>query len=272
MFAAGQNSGFPERLKPRFNLLTKNNHSSAKLARVRLAPMLFALHRINPQWTKRTFFLRMDPDDKAAFDTYLWEGYFWYSRCPPDLLAAFKIPLFKVLQQLNCIPERIRGKAVTCFINLAVPLDQGIDTDVAKAICWKLGTDRLTDAAVALSNMLEAADDRSLALWRDTIAPWFETVWPKRPSDKSAGLSEKLAWMAIDSNKAFPHVVDVVVEILVPEEWNVILHRLLEKEGETQVISTNPKHTLMLVDKLIHSNSNRDYLREILENYIESSS
>ena len=262
---AGENLGFPEQLESRFNLLTESNHSTAKLARVRLAPMLFALYRINPEWANLTFFTRMDPEDEAAFDPYLWEGFFWYQRCPLDLLAAFKLPFLKILQQLDRIPERIRGKAVTCFVNLAVPPDQGINTNDAKAICWKLGTDRLTNAAVALCNMLEAADDRSLALWRDTIAPWFETVWPKRPTDKSASLSEKLAWMAIYSNKAFPHVVDVIVEILVPEKWNVILHRLLEKEGETQVISTNPKHTLMLVDKLIHSNSDRDYLREILK-------
>ena len=93
--AAGQDPGFPGQVKPRFNLLTNNNHSSAKLARVRLAPMLFALYRISPEWTNLTFFLRMDPEDEAKFDPYLWEGFFWYPRCPPDLLAAFKLPFLQ---------------------------------------------------------------------------------------------------------------------------------------------------------------------------------
>ena len=250
--AAGQGPGFPEQVKPRFNLLTNNNHPSAKLARVRLAPMLFALYRISPEWTNLTFFIRMDPEDEAKFDPFLWEGFFWYPRCPPDLLAAFKLPLLKILQQLGRIPERVHTQAVTCFVNLAVPPDRGIDTNEAKAICWHLGPDRLDDAAMALSYILEAAGDRSSALWRDTVAPWFNKVWPTRSQDKSAKLSEKLAWMAIESNEAFPHVVDAIEDILVPEEWNVILHRLLEKDEETHIISTNPKQTLMLVDKISH--------------------
>ena len=104
-----------------------------------------------------------------------------------------------------------------------------------------------------------------MALWRDTVAPWFNEVWPTRSQDKSAKLSEKLACMAIESNEAFPRVVDVILEILVQEEFDIIPHRLLEKEKETQLISTFPKHTLMLVEKLNHPRSNRDNLREILE-------
>ena len=263
--AAGQSPGFPKQVKPRFNLLTDNKHPSAKLARVRLAPMLFALYRINPEWTNQTFFIRMDTEDEAKFDPYLWEGFFWYSRCPPDLLAAFKRPFLKILQQLGRVPERVRTRAVNCFVNLSVPPHRGINTNEAKAICWKLGPDRLADAAMALSYILEAARDRSPVLWRDTIAPWFNKVWPTRSQDKSANLSEKLAWMAIESYEAFPHVVDAIEDKLVPEEWNLILHRLSEKEEETHIISTHPKQTLMLVDKISSPRSDGEYLRRILE-------
>ena len=260
---AGQDPGFPEQVKPRFNLLRISNHASAKLARVRLAPKLFAVYRINPEWTNLTFFIRMDPDEEANFDPYLWEGFFWSPHCPPDLLAAFKNPLLKILQQLERVPERVHKQAVACFVNLAIPPDRGININEAKAICWKLGPDRLADAAIALSNILKAAGDRSPALWRDTIGPWFNKVWPTRCNDKTAKVSEKLAWMAIEANEAFPLVVDDIEYILVPEAYGVILHHLIEKEEETRIISTNPKHTLMLVDKISHPRSNREHLGKI---------
>ena len=261
----GQNPGFPKRLQPHFELLTNNDHPSAKLARVRLAPWLFALYQINPDWTAQTFFSRMNPEDEVMFDPYLWEGYFWYSRCSPDLLTAFKPLLLSILSHHDLMPGRTPERAITLFVYLAYRPDRGIDTDETKGVFWKLGTDELAVAAAALSDMLEASGDRSSALWRDTIAPWFGKVWPKRPKDKSAKLSEQLALMAVMSNTAFPLVVEAITGLLVPEEWSITLYQLLEKEEETKLVTRHPKHTLMLLHKITSTGSNPDNLSKLLE-------
>ena len=262
---AEQNPGFPKQLQPRFELLINHDHPSAKLARVRLAPWLFALYRINPDWTAQTFFSRMNPEDEVMFDPYLWEGYFWYSRCSPDLLAAFKPLLLSILSYHDLMPGRTPERAITLFVYLAFRPDRGIDTDETKGVFWKLGADELTFAAAALSDMLEAAGDRSLALWRDTIAPWFEKVWPKRPKDKSAKLSEQLALMAVMSNTAFPLVVEAIIELLVPKDWSMTPYKLMEKEKETKIVTRYPKHTLMLLNKITSNRSDPDSLSKLLE-------
>ena len=85
--SAGENPGIPSWLRPDFEKIATED-PSAKLARVRIAPMLVTLYRIDPDWTNRAFFSRMNPDDKAAFDPHLWEGYFWSARWPTDLLRS----------------------------------------------------------------------------------------------------------------------------------------------------------------------------------------
>ena len=64
----GQNTGFPRLLRLDFERLVESEEPSVKLARVSMAPMLFALYRMDPDWTRRTFFVRMDPADKERFE------------------------------------------------------------------------------------------------------------------------------------------------------------------------------------------------------------
>ena len=103
--APAQNPGFPRWLIRRFKCIADSETPSAKLARVRLSPMLFVFYRIDPDWTERTFFGRMDPTDEDRFDPFLWEGFFWYSSCPTDLLKAIKHLLFEIFRDLDRIPD-----------------------------------------------------------------------------------------------------------------------------------------------------------------------
>ena len=264
-FTAKPNVGFPRQLRPDFEFLAENDRPSAKLARVRIAPRLSILYRIDPNWTVRAFFRRMDPD-KESFDPYLWEGYFWFAHCSVDLLEAFKPLLLKILQNRDRIPEHVRDNAVISFIYLAVPPGRSIDTDEAKKVLWKVGADGLADAARALRNILEGAGDKSHSLWRDTVGPWFEQVWPKRPVDRSAGLSINLAQMAMDSGDAFPDVVNAIKDILTAENYSTVLVHLKTKEKETGLVRRCPEAALTLVDKLFDAegHGNRRLLRELL--------
>ncbi len=60
--SAAENPGFPRGLRSDFKKIAEGDDPAAKLARVRMAPMLSTLYRIDPGWTKSTFFYRMNPD------------------------------------------------------------------------------------------------------------------------------------------------------------------------------------------------------------------
>ena len=253
--SAGENPGFPSRLQQDFKKIAAEDHPSARLARVRIVPMLAYLYRIDPDWTTRTFFQRMNPDNKEAFDPHLWEGYIRFGRWTADLLKAFKPLLLGTLQASDLIPEEeVRHRGVGLFIHMAVPPDRGIDSGEAKSTLWAVGTDGLSAAAEALGDKLQGAGDKSSVLWRDTVGPWFTEVWPRRTRDTSMRLSQELARMAIDSGDAFPDVVNAIEDILTPEEWSYTLHKLNQA---SDLVTRHPKAALALVDK-IYSNDHGD--------------
>ena len=265
--SVGENPGFPEPLRSDFERIAENDQPAGKLARVKLAPHLIWLYRIAPDWTERAFFRRMDIDDEA-FDPYLWEGYLWNPRCTADLLAAckFKRWFFKILRNIDRLQESVRDSvcnhAVTLFIHMAVPPGRGIDTKKAKEVLLSIGIEGLVKAARTLRNMLDGAGEKSGALWRNTIDPWFARVWPKRRQDRSPELSALLAQMAMESGDAFPQAVSAIEDILEPEKYNAALSILKKKKD---IIDRYPDNALTLADKLFHDGSDRQYLSELLK-------
>ncbi len=266
--SAGENPGFPEPLRPDFERIAENNQPAGKLARANLAPYLIWLYRIDPDWTKRAFFRRMDIDDGKAFDPYLWEGYLWNPRCTADLLAAckFRQLFFKILRNIDRLRESVRDSVcshgVILFIHMAVPPGRGIDTEEAKGVLWNVGIEGLTKAAWTLRDMLDGAGEKSGVLWRDTIGPWFAKAWPKRRQDRSPELSAHLAWMAMESGDAFPQAVAAIEDLLTPEKHSASLSRLMEKKD---IIERYPDDVLTLVAGLVDDNSGVWNLREVLE-------
>ena len=265
-FVAGKNPGFPEQLRSNFELVAEENRPSGNLARVNISPWIAWFYRIDRDWTERTFFQRMDPDDEKTFDPYLWEGYFWYPQCTADLLTAFKPQFFKILGNLDRLRESVRdtvcSNGAALFIDLAVPTDRGIDTEEAKGVLWSIGIDGLTDAARRLRDMLDGAGEKSGVLWRDTVDPWFAKAWPRRLKDRSPDLSEQLAWMAMESGDAFPQAVAAIEDILAPEKHNTTFSILMEKKD---IIERYPDAVLTLAARLVDDSSDGWDLSDVLK-------
>ena len=260
---AGASPGLPACLRPDFDRIATEVHSTARVARMRIVPMLVVLYRTDPTWTDQAFFQRMDPDNTATFDPYLWEEYFFFGRWSTDFLEPLQPLLLKVLRDSDLISLEVRQRGIARFIHMAVQPDLGVGETDAKSMLWAVGNDGLISAAEALGDVLRGADQKSFALWRDTIEPWFAAVWPKRTQDRSKGLSKALACMAIDSGDAFPYVVEAIHDVLTPEEYNVALDRL---NCNIELVSRYPKRALALVDKIVgdDDHGNRSILSELL--------
>ena len=265
MATPGQNVGFPRLLRLDFKRLVESEDPSVKLARVSMAPMLFALFRIDPDWTQRTFFVRMDPEDHEMFDPYLWEAYFFHISWTSDLLKAFKSSFLNVLMELDLIPNQVHSKAIRVFVHMAIPVGRGIDTVEAKNVFWHLGRQGLTYAAMELSNILQGADKKSSVLWRETVGPWFKEVWPTRPQDRSPELSKRLAWMVLETDAAFPEAVETIKDVLIQEEYSSVLRKLIDKEKDCNLVSRYPCATLILMHRVVHDQSDEDWLKGLLE-------
>jgi hypothetical protein len=269
--AAGEHPGLPGQLQSDFEWIAEDDSASAKLARVRMAPMLVVLYRIDPDWTARSLLRRMDSRDEGSFEPHLWEGYLWSPRISDDLLAAFKDSFFEILTHLDRIPQDVREHAAQLFIHMAIPPDRGVSTAEAHDILYQLAPDSLADAAWTLRNIVSGANEKSLALWRETIGPWFERAWPKRPHDRSNKLSKNLVWMGIDGGDAFPEIIAAISDLITPEEWQTSLYHLNQKERETRLISRFPQAALLLSDKLVGDRTHvSDTLRSVLDCIVQA--
>lgn len=255
---ANEAVGLPKQLRADFEMIAEGEDPSAKLARVQNAPHLHILYRIDPDWTARAFFSRMDLDNAAAFDPFLWEAYLWSPQFTDDLLGAFKALFFKILGDLKALPDNVRHQGPELFVYMAIPPRRGITTDEAKAVLYKMAPDELAQAASSLRRLLGAAGEKSPNLWRDTIGPWFHQAWPKRPVDRSRDLSQSLASMAVDARDAFPDVVHAVASLILPEEWDFTLHHLMKKEEEGKLVTRFPWPALTLVAQLVSDETRVD--------------
>lgn len=248
--AAGEGSGIPSELSPLFELISRGNHLGAKVGRVRLAPMLFILYRIDPGWTQECLLSRMDLDQGDAFEPFIWEGFLWGPRVSPDLIAVFKPLFLKVLQNLGRIPEDVRDNALQLLIYMAIPSDRGVSGQEAKAALSRLNARQLAVVGGALKSVVEAAGNRANKLWEETVGPWFAEVWPKTHQMKSPELSEELVELALASGNSFPKVVRAVETFLTPERYGVVVHRFEEVDRKSGITADYPDEAFVLVQAL----------------------
>lgn len=224
----GQNPGIPKPLRLYYQTVADGDSPSAKLARIRLSANLLYLFWIDRDWTEKALLQRMDPANRAKFEAALWEGYLWSPRIHRDLLKYLKPMLFRILEELDLIPERIRAHAPRLFINVAVPPDRGVSTGEAQEVLHAMPPQHLADAAWMLKDMISSAGEKASVLWLETIGPWFKKAWPKHEDAKSVEVSRNLAWMAIETGDAFRDAVTTVEEFLQPQKWADRLHDLKE--------------------------------------------
>ena len=191
--------------------------------------------------------------------------FFFGAQCPDDLLIAFKDLFLRVLKRRELIPERVQDNAISLFIYMAIPPDRRIETEAARIVLWRLGSDGLVYAASALRDILQGAGDKSLTLWSETVGPWFERAWPRRPRDRSPRVSKHLAWMALEAGEAFPIIIDEIRDVIEEDEWDFILNELEKKEKEHNLVRKYPWAAFLLMEKVVGERSDRDLVRKLLQ-------
>ncbi len=224
----GENPGFPERLRPYFDIIAREDSPSAKLARTRASGSLLYLFRINRPWTLSALLRRMDPANKGGFESALWEGYLWSPRIHGDLFECLKPMFFGILENLDLIPESVRAHAPQLFTVVAVSPGREITEEEAQEVLQVMPPRYLAQAAWMLQDMLSGAAEDAPVLWRETIEPWFKIVWPRHKIAKCSEVSSQLAQMAVEAGDAFPDAVKTVSDWLRPTKHGETIHYLKE--------------------------------------------
>jgi hypothetical protein len=90
-----------------------------------------------------------------------------------------------------------------------------------------------------------------LTRWRTVIGPLFGAIWPLDARLRGKGTARNLVLMALESEVAFPEVVEAILDVIVPYELYQLAHSLRLEDKHSELVSQYPSAFVRLVNALI---------------------
>ena len=220
-------SGLPPDFAKRITRITAGRSEAHALGRVILASRLYYLHAVDPGWTNQNLLPHFDwgnsPEAAAV-----WDGYLWSSKIYPGLFAKLKISLFEALKHRPEFHDRVANIG-GFFVVICIRAPQWLTVSEMRDGLRALDAKGRQSGAAQIHQMLERAESKAPALWRDRIEGFIQDAWPKDKETIEAGSAYHLALASVGSGEAFPEAVSTVESLLCPiDSASYIAVRLFE--------------------------------------------
>lgn len=261
------NAGLGVVLRPRFDRLAGAEGRAGLLARVYLARYLAYLNSIDPDWVQARFEPRLSWEHPEALP--LWRSYAHgdigsarlFNALKPAALAAFERQLLSddefeglVSKLLSVAIWHQRGKArefhlTTAEIRRALTVGPASARRNASWNLWRMMAavkqDEVDDEAAGL----EFFDKPTR--WRTIVGPLFQAIWPLDARLRSKSTTNNLVLMALESEAAFPEVIEAILDVIVPYELYQLAHSLRLEDKHSELVRQYPRAFVRLVNALI---------------------
>jgi hypothetical protein len=87
--------------------------------------------------------------------------------------------------------------------------------------------------------------------WRTELGPFFREIWPLDAQLRDEHTSQNLVLMALNSEGAFPEVLESIIDFIVPYRLYLLAHSLrLDRESDA-LVRQYPRAFLRLANALI---------------------
>ena len=240
-------------LKPRFSRICGTRAGKFRHGRVLLAAHVIALFRVDCDWAARYVLPLFEWERSATEARSAWEGFLRSPRLYRPLMEAIK-PAF--LDTSNHYAELGRHDVQYSSLLTSAALDpDGVFTrhELATATA-ALPQEGLNKAAATLVRAIEGAGSQGADFWRNRVARYLKTVWPRTDEAASASIAESFALACVAARDAFPEALCQVRPWLqataFPER---AVHRLFESEIHKQF----PRDTLEFLHLVVGDEAHR---------------
>jgi hypothetical protein len=240
--------GLPKNIEPYFTKLCDLQIEQFCHGRILLASRLIALFRVDKHWTECCLLPLFNWSSNPAEARALWEGFLWSPRLYQPLLIAFKIQLLETARHYDELGEHKQQYAAFLTYAALDPAEGYTFQDFQTAF-GVLPKEGLQDAARALWQALEGANENREDYWRNRIQPFWLNVWPKSLHLVSKNIAESLARMSIAARGEFPSALSAVLDWLQPIAHPNYIVKLLHQSGLTERF---PKDSLRLLDAIFN--------------------
>ena len=215
-------------LESRFSRICDTQAGKFRHGRVLLAEHVIALFRVDCNWATRNVLPLFEWDRSSTEARSAWKGFLRSPRLYRPLMEAIK-PAF--LDTSTHYAELGRhGVQYSSLLTFAALDPDGVfeRRELATATA-ALPQEGLNNAAATLVRAIEGAGSQGADFWRNRVARYLETVWPRTNKYASASIAESFALACAATGDAFPEALCQVrlwlKDTASPER---VVHRLFE--------------------------------------------
>ena len=231
--------------------------------RVRLSLRLYDLFGIDPDWNREHLIPLLDPAHPAGEAHSLWAAYAQSQKAGPDLLAAFKDSLLKILKSLETVSHH--GDAlVSLFIAVCLEAPNELTEEAIRDVTGSFSDDALQAVLDNMTHRLNGNTEERALIWRTRINPWFQRYWPNQGDRNTTGTSEAMLRLVLECGDAFPEAVKQFSDRLKPVD-GYGLYALQNSEH----VSRHPDSVFTLLKHVLGPESlqrgDKQFVQEILD-------
>ena len=193
-------------LKTRFSGICDTRADKFRHGRVLLAAHVIALFRVDRDWTTRCVLPLFEWERSATEARSAWEGFLGSPRLYRPLMEKIK-PAF--LDTSNHYEELGRHNVQYSSLLTFAALDpDGVFTrhELATATA-ALPPQGLNKAAATLVRAIEGAGSQGADFWKNRVARYLRTVWPRTAKVASEPIAESFARACVAAGDAFPEAL-----------------------------------------------------------------
>ncbi len=234
-------------LNPRFSRICDTRVGKHRHGRVLLAAHVIALFRVDPDWAMQNLLPLFDWERSELEARAAWEGFLWSPRLHRPLMEALK-PAF--LDTANHYEELGRhGVQYSSLLTFTALDPAGVFTrpELANATA-SLSQEGLDNAAETLVLALEGAGNQRADYWRNRVAPYVRSIWPRTENVASRSVAESFARVCVSAQDAFPEALREVRRWLQGVAFPERVVDLLHKVGLHELF---PEATLDFLDLIL---------------------
>ena len=204
----------PAAVRPYFDEIARD--PKGHWGRFNLVLRLYDLFAIDPHWTREFLLSRLEPTQQAAEAYALWAAYALSPKVGPDLLAAFKQPLLRVLKTLDRVSEHARDRLVELFMVICLEAPSELAEDEVRDIVNSLTDDALPAVLDSLRKRLNGDPTERGQIWKNGLLPWLKHYWPNEGARNTPATSREMLLLLLECGDAFSDAVGEFSQHLKP--------------------------------------------------------
>lgn len=241
--------GLPAELKPILTRLADTKISSFRHGRVLLGAHIIALFRVDEQWTTQhavpLFDWQLSRDEAQA----AWEGFLWSPQLYSPLLRVLKQSFLSTAAHYAELGKhRSQYASLLAFVSLE-PGDIFSITELKEAT-ESLPLEGLETTANTLVHALSGADEKRADYWRNRVKPYFNSIWPNSPQNRSPAISASFAKLCTMAGDAFPDALKLLITWLQPIEQGSA-RLVIDQLNKSHHCQRFPRQALDFLDAVI---------------------